>query len=160
MVANELPTVAGKVAVGKRYTPNLSKLMSDCEVNYHRMVRLMPELDDQEHWLFGVESHHSSNSPKQVSIQVIERSKYTTTVAVVQESLLEDWVPKPTLTVRLYHDARMAEVLSFQRNRYIRQTYAYPNDKMFQPDEKAQLNTFLGEWLEFCLRTGRALLPN
>lgn len=140
----------------KSYTPNLSKLMSDCEINYHRLMRLLPEIDDLEEWRFGVDAN--TDKLKQVSIHVVERSKYTTTVAVAQESLLDDWVPKPTLTVRLYHDAQMAEVLTFQRNRYIRQTYLYPNEKMFQPDEKAQLNVFLGEWLEFCLRSGRALL--
>lgn len=140
----------------KAYTPNLSKLMSDCEINYHRIMRLLPELDDLEEWRFGVDAN--TDQLKQVSIHIVERSKYTTTVAVAQESLLDDWVPKPTLTVRLYHDAQMAEVLTFQRNRYIRQTYTYPNEKMFQPDEKAQLNVFLGEWLEFCLRSGRALL--
>lgn len=140
----------------KGYTPNLSKLMSDCEINYHRIMRLLPELDDLEEWRFGVDAN--TDQLKQVSIHIVERSKYTTTVAVAQESLLDDWVPKPTLTVRLYHDAQMAEVLTFQRNRYIRQTYTYPNEKMFQPDEKAQLNVFLGEWLEFCLRSGRAIL--
>jgi uncharacterized protein YqiB (DUF1249 family) len=140
----------------KNYTPNLRKLMSDCEINYHRLMRLLPEIDEQEEWCFGVDA--DSEQLRQVSIHVVERSKYTTTVAVVQESLLDDWVPKPTLTVRLYHDAHMAEVLSFQRNRYIRQNYTYPNEKMFQPDEKAQLNVFLGEWLEFCLRSGRALV--
>lgn len=140
----------------KGYTPNLSKLMSDCEINYHRLMRLLPELDDLDEWCFGVDAN--TEQLKQVSIHIVERSKYTTTVNVAQESLLDDWVPKPTLTVRLYHDAQMAEVLSFQRNRYIRQTYTYPNEKMFQPDEKAQLNAFLGEWLEFCLRSGRALV--
>ncbi len=140
----------------KSYTPNLSKLMSDCEINYHRIMRLLPELDEQEEWCFGVDAN--SEELKQVSIHVVERSKYTTTVTLAQESMLDDWVPKPLLTVRLYHDAHMAEVLSFQRNRYIRQNYTYPNEKMFQPDEKAQLNAFLGEWLEFCLRSGRALV--
>ena len=146
------------MSVNKGYVPNLKRLISDCEVNYHRMMRLLPELDEQEHWCFGVDGGSDQEQVKQVSIRVVERSKYTTTVAVAQESLLDDWVPKPTLTVRLYHDAHMAEVLSFQRNRYVRQSYSYPNAKMYQPDEKAQLNVFLGEWLEFCLHSGRALV--
>ena len=144
------------MAVGKRYTPDLRKMLSDCEINYHRLIRLLPSIDDEEEWLFGVEA--SSEQLRQVSICVVERSKYTTTVAVAQESLLADWVPKPTITVRLYHDAQMAEVLSFERNNYLRGTYDYPNARMFQRDEKAQQNAFLGEWLEFCLRSGRALI--
>lgn len=130
--------------------------MSDCEVNYHRMMRLLPELDEEELWQFRVEG--GGGSTRQVSIRVTERSKYTTTLAVVQESLLSELLPKPTISVRLYHDAKMAEVLSFQRNRHMKAHYEYPNDKMFHPDEKSQLNRFLGEWLEFCLRSGRALI--
>ncbi|HVL00698.1 MAG TPA: DUF1249 domain-containing protein [Dongiaceae bacterium] len=140
----------------RRYTPDLRKMLGDCEINYHRLIRLLPSLDNQDQWLFGVDAN--SDQLRQVSISVVERSRYTTTVAVAQESLLNDWVPKPTITVRLYHDAQMAEVLSFQRNRYLRERYEYPNDKMFQRDEKAQQNAFLGEWLEFCLRSGRALV--
>ena len=140
----------------KQYTPDLRKLLSDCEVNYHRLIRLLPGLDNEEQWLFGVEA--ASDQLRQVSINVVERSRYTTTVAVAQESMLADWVPKPTLTVRLYHDAHMAEVLSFQANRQWRGIYDYPNAQMLQPDEKAQQNSFLGEWLEFCLRTGQATL--
>lgn len=131
-------------------------MLSDCEINYHRLIRLLPELDDEQEWLFGVEA--ATDQLRQVSISVIERSRYTTTVAVAQESLLSDWVPKPTLTVRLYHDAQMAEVLSFRLNRHLDGTYDYPNANMYQPDEKAQQNAFLGEWLEFCLRTGRVLV--
>ena len=144
------------MAVGKRYTPDLRKMLSDCEINYHRLIRLLPSIDEEEEWLFGVEAN--SEQLRQVSICVVERSKYTTTVAVAQESLLADWVPKPTITVRLYHDAQMAEVLSFERNNYLQGSYEYPNARMFQRDEKAQQNAFLGEWLEFCLRSGRALI--
>jgi len=143
------------MAVTKRYTPDLRKMLSDCEINYHRLIRLLPRIDDEEEWRFGVEA--ATDQLRQVSISVVERSRYTTTVAVAQESLLEHWVPKPTLTVRLYHDAQMAEVLSFQVNRQWSGTYDYPNARMYQPDEKAQQNAFLGEWLEFCLRTGQVL---
>ncbi len=143
------------MAVVKGYTPNLRKLIGDCEVNYHRFMRLLPEIDDIEHWLFALEGVKSEL--KQVSIRVVERSKYTVTLAVDQESLLDNWIPKPLITVRLYHDAQMAEVLSFQKNRYLQQAYPYPNKNMFYPDEKAQLNSFLGEWLEFCLRARHSM---
>lgn len=131
-------------------------MLSDCEINYHRLIRLLPTLNDEEEWLFGVEA--ATDQLRQVSISVVERSKYTTTLAVAQESLLDDWVPKPTLTVRLYHDAKMAEVLAFQRNHHLDGIYDYPNRNMYHRDEKAQQNAFLGEWLEFCLRTGQVLM--
>lgn len=147
------------MAVNRRYIPDLRKTLTDCEVNYHRLTRLLPRLEQEQEWRFGVEA--ATDQLRQVSISVVERSKYTTTVEVAQESLLANWVPKPCLTVRLYHDAQMAEVLAFRANHQWSGTYDYPNAQMYQPDEKAQQNSFLGEWLEFCLRTGqtRVQLP-
>ncbi|EMP84373.1 hypothetical protein VC116063_002770 [Vibrio cholerae O1 str. 116063] len=37
--------------------------------------------------------------------------------------------------------------------------YDYPNENMVQPDEKAQLNRFLGDWLTFCLKHGISRSP-
>ena len=144
------------MAFNKGYVPNLKQMISDCEGNFNRMTRLLPDLDDRDTWRFGVEANNQQ--VKQVSIKVVERCKYTVTMVVAQESFMEEWVPKATITVRLYRDAHMAEVLSFQRKGSIRQAYDYPNDRMFQPDEKAQLNGFLGEWLEFCLGARRSLI--
>ena len=60
----------------------------------------------------------------------------------------------PQLEVQVYHDARMAEVISAEHARRFRSIYPYPNVFMHQPDEKAQLNVFLGEWLSHCLALG------
>ena len=57
--------------------------------------------------------------------------------------------------VRLYHDAKMAEVVSFQGCAAFLPEYFYPNKNMLQPDEKKQRNIFLGEWLSYCLAFGR-----
>lgn len=35
----------------------------------------------------------------------------------------------------------------------------YPNEQMLQPDEKFQLNQFLGEWLGYCQRNGQSAQP-
>ena len=63
----------------------------------------------------------------------------------------------PRLTVRLYHDARSAEVVEYQRARHFNAVYDYPNRDMRQPDEKAQVNRFLGEFLSVCLKHGVAV---
>jgi len=138
----------------ERYVPDLKGFIGNCETNYLRFLRLIPSIDEQSSWNFGIET--STDELSRVSITVIERSKYTVTLRLAQESEIADWMPHPTITVRLYHDAHMAEVLSFQKNRYVRQRYEYPNQKMFMPDEKAQLNKFLGEWLDHCKRVGIA----
>jgi uncharacterized protein YqiB (DUF1249 family) len=48
----------------------------------------------------------------------------------------------------------MAEVIGAEHARRFRSIYPYPNAAMHQPDEKAQLNVFLGEWLSHCLACG------
>ena len=136
-----------------RYVPDLRKFIGNCESNYHRLLRLLPGMDEEDRWVFGAENG-GRDELTQVRVRVLERSKYTTTLSLLQEPTQVECLPGILMTVRLYHDARVAEVLSFQRNRHIRQTYDYPNKKLYQRDEKAQLNLFLGEWLAFCLKTG------
>ena len=140
----------------KPYKPNLREYIGQCELNYIRLEKLLPCLGETDERVFGVDQGNEELG--QVRCSVIERSKFTTTVELVQESELSDWMPKPTIKVRLYHDARMAEVLAFQKNRYIKPKYEYPNRNMFQRDEKAQNNRFLGEWLQHCLQHGRELI--
>ena len=60
----------------------------------------------------------------------------------------------PRITVRLYHDARAAEVVEFQNERHFKPVYNYPNGEMRQRDEKVQLNRFLSEYLSTCLAHG------
>jgi len=50
----------------------------------------------------------------------------------------------------------MLEVGMFQSHRSVAARYQYPNERMYQQDEKAQQNRFLTEWLEHCLHSGRA----
>ena len=53
--------------------------------------------------------------------------------------------------------ARSAEVVEYQGKRhFLRAVYDYPNTDMRQPDEKAQINRFLGEYLSLCLTHGVA----
>jgi uncharacterized protein YqiB (DUF1249 family) len=127
--------------------------MAECEANYARLMKLLPDLRDLDDRHFDV--GHSDGSIVPVTITVKERCKYTTILEVNQEHPLLKWLLAPRFKVRAYHDARMAEVIAFQRKHRVAARYEYPNENMFQPDEKAQLNTFLGEWLVHCLRYGQ-----
>jgi len=91
-------------------------------------------------------------------IRVTENCPYTTTLEVRQEHSLP-WLPVPQLEVRVYHDARMAEVVGAENARRLHIRYPYPNAAMHQPDEKSQLNLFLGEWLSHCLSCGHEPQP-
>ncbi|PIE41746.1 MAG: hypothetical protein CSA49_01955 [Gammaproteobacteria bacterium] len=160
MAANTLPAPPRAVAVTRslsadRYVPDLKGLLNDCEANYLRFLRLLPSLDETSEWSFAMEMPTAELS--KVVISVVERSRYTTTVALCQASHMGEWVPEPSITVRLYHDVRVAEVLSYQKNHRIKPSYEYPNKKMYHRNEKAELNRFLGEWLDSCLKSGCAI---
>lgn len=62
------------------------------------------------------------------------------------------------MSIRLYHDARMAEVISSQDVFQVKPRYDYPNKNMHQQDEKQQINQFLNEWLHLCLEHGQVNL--
>ena len=73
-----------------------------------------------------------------------------------QTSLLHDFLKPPRMEIRIYHDVRMAEVISFANNHRFNGVYTYPNPQMRQPDEKHQINTFFADWLQHCLEHGEA----
>jgi uncharacterized protein len=141
----------------ERYRVDLVELQTACELNYVRLQQLLPGMRDnpqtrrvalsQGEHLLGV-----------LVLEVLETCPYTSTVEVRQEHNLS-WLPVPRLEVRVYHDARMAEVVGTQSARRFQGIYPYPNAAMHQPDEKTQLNLFLGEWLSHCLACGHELAP-
>ncbi|WP_301357723.1 DUF1249 domain-containing protein [Stutzerimonas nitrititolerans] len=140
-----------------RYRVDLLELQAACEANYLRLMRLLPQM-------------HTSQDARRVAmsqgdrllgvlvLQVLENCPYTSTLRITQEHCLP-WLPVPQMEVRVYHDARMAEVICAENTRRFRGIYAYPNAQMHQPDEKTQLNLFLGEWLGHCLACGHELAP-
>ena len=54
-----------------------------------------------------------------VSLEVIERGPYTTLIRL-RQGRKERWDLNPGFTVRLYHDARCAEVVEYQRARHFK----------------------------------------
>jgi len=133
--------------------------------------------NERDEWRYLTGNHlYGANT---VVLHVTETAKYTTTVHISVDSQLQkqlSWfktkkgiTPNKThkkplrarkssvydLEVRLYHDASLAEVITFDNERRFLPRNEYPNHKMFQQDEKSQLNLFLGEILDDCLRQGR-----
>ena len=124
--------------------------MAECDANYLRLMKLFPSLRDEDVSVFGVVI---GDNPYQVHIEVHERGPDTTMRRLTQLPKAP-WSTKPALSVRLYHDARSAEVVEYQRDGHFRAVYDYPNRHMRLPDEKAQVNRFLGEFLSMCLVHG------
>lgn len=140
-----------------RYRVDLLALQAACEANYLRLMRLLPGMR-QRPSARKVALSQGDQLLGMLVVEVRENCPYTTTLGVRQEHCLP-WLPVPEMEVRVYHDARMAEVTVVQEARHFRGFYAYPNPRMHQPDEKAQLNLFLGEWLGHCLACGHEPLP-
>lgn len=139
----------------KKYVPDLKRQMADCEANFLRLYKLMPNLDSSDECCFMVAwKHHEVR----VSIRVEERFAYTSTLTIEQEVPSSSWLQMPVLVVRLYHDARLAEVICRKQRRQFKGYYPYPNEQMHHPDEKAQLNRYLAEWLSHCLAQGQSLI--
>jgi uncharacterized protein YqiB (DUF1249 family) len=125
-----------------RYVPNLIRQAALCEMNYARLIRLLPDLDAQ------LQRSFTLANGQVVQLDVTEQFKYTLTVELKQLNEATPWVQPIQMKIRMYHDARMAEAIGYQDTNRLEGCYKYPNPKMFLPDEKAQLNIFLTEWLK------------
>jgi len=141
----------------ERYRVDLVELQTACELNYARLMQLLPAMRDNPQ-VRRVALSQGEHLLGVLALEVLETCPYTSTVEVRQEHSLS-WLPVPRLEVRVYHDARMAEVVGTQSARRFHGIYPYPNAAMHQPDEKTQLNLFLGEWLSHCLACGHELEP-
>jgi|TARA_B100000929_G_scaffold285596_1_gene269451 uncharacterized protein YqiB (DUF1249 family) len=137
------------------YVTDLRTLQSECTANYIRLTRLLGELEEGESR--EVELLNGERRLGALRLHVEELAPYTSIIRVSQEGILDGVIDSPRMRVHLYHDVRMAEVTDFQRRRHFDGRYRYPNAHMHQPDEKLQINRFLGEWLDHGLAHGHSL---
>lgn len=155
--ANTLKT---PLAHRERYKVDLPSQMAECEANYFRLQKLLvqhflkPVVEQQGDQNLFMVNHGAQEWV--TSLLVVERSPYTTTLLMSQTSAtaVPSWLKMPKLTVRMYHDAKLAEVLAWEGHKRLRPRYDYPNQAMYQTDEKVQINQFLGELLTRCLSHG------
>lgn len=143
------------IARKQRYHVDLQILHSECEVNYARLLKILPDISQTDRRLLGLAD--SLQQTRRFQFSVIERSRYTTSLEIAEFGVRPAWGLSATFHVRLYHDACMAEVIAFQHQRNVPLRSEYPNRKMHLPDEKQQWNFLLGEWLTHCLLHGFAL---
>ena len=123
--------------------------MGQCELNYMLLVRLLPDLEDEDEFEYLIKEQYL------ISLQVVERCRYTTCVRfTVNHAQQSEWLPQTSMDVRLYHDAHLVEV-GDERGGAMQPVNPYPNPGMLQKDEKQGFNEFLGEWLSFCLKHGQ-----
>ena len=137
------------------YVTDLKTLQGECTANFIRLTRLLGDLEVGE--TREVELINHGRRLGALCIELQECAPYTSVVHVSQRGILDSLIDTPRMRVHLYHDVRMAEVTDFQRQRHFDGRYRYPNSRMHQPDEKLQLNRFLGEWLDHGLAHGHSL---
>jgi hypothetical protein len=130
----------------RKYVPHLPTMLAICEANYTRMMRLLPDVDTER-----LEYQFSAGKNLHYRIRIIESARYTSTLEMHQISSSTALFLQPAMQVRLYHDARVAEVIKNQRIGSFNASYSYPNQRMHQKNEKQMVNRFLAEWLQFCL---------
>ncbi|MGV0035332.1 MAG: DUF1249 domain-containing protein [Candidatus Azotimanducaceae bacterium WSBS_2022_MAG_OTU7] len=140
------------------YVPDLVADMAECDANYIRLRQLFPDMDSEDDIEFGIQTRTEEGATVVIKIQ--ERCPFTT-MAVVSVSSENDkpFIKWPSLELRIYHDVFSAEVVRFERHRNFRFRYLTPNEQMFQPDEKSQINKYLGELLTYCIEHGYSLEP-
>ncbi len=120
------------------------------------MLKLLPDCDTEDlSYIF------EASEGFKYKIVILESTRYTSTLEMSQiPSNNTPHFLRPSMTIRLYHDAKVAEVLSAQRTQRLKPVYEYPNINMHQRNEKFMVNVFLAEWLHFCLSQNMAQTTN
>lgn len=123
-----------------RYRLNLAQLQTQCGENYARLLKLKRACD-----LSG-SIELSLEQAGHIHLAITGSSRYTTDMLLEQRSA-HPLQGDTRLGIRLYHDARLAEITEMHPRQRTPARNPYPNAAMHQPDEKHQWNRFLGEWL-------------
>lgn len=132
---------------------DLSRLHDECERNYQRLQKV--SFDSAK---MGSLAH--LNFPQKpnagLSIEVIEVTRYTSTLNIKADQAGPHWMPQIEIKARVYRDAKMLEVIEWCTDRTI--PWELSEEKGMQArDEKWQWNIFLSELLIYGLRHGSAL---
>lgn len=134
----------------RRRQRDLMRLHDECEHNYRRLQQIMPDSK-----ILGavIRLHYQDKPLSGILLEVIEVTKYTSTVLIVADKAGPQWLPEIEIKVRLYRDARMAEVIEWCSDRTI--PWALSEHKGLQArDEKWQWSMFLSELLSHGLHHG------
>ena len=125
-------------------------LMDLYERNYISMRRLIPDMPSpQTSW--------RSQTPGglHLHLRVLERFRYTTELSLTYYfNRNEQWLAEPDLHIRIYHDARLAEVISARlrhRPYFVEDKAEYEQKQLHS---RWHVNRFLYKWLNYCLHQG------
>lgn len=172
-IESEAP-LTGAIVPKRKYQLSLIEDIAERDANYIRLLRLLPKLrawrdlsrrplaEFDEAVTARLRGHGvlfllpgRDGRDVTLRIRVTDAFRYTTCLEIMQQPDDPDRMANPEMQVRVYHDVNSAEVVSYQGHRGFKARYRQPNERMYQVNEKALINRFLGEWLTLCLQCGR-----
>ncbi len=131
-----------------KYVPALPDFLALCERNYAQLNRYLAQDTGP-----GQSTDIQICEQHCYRLSVTEVAPFTTTLRIELLQTVHRLF-RPGFVVRLYHDARVAEVLACQHISRFKARYDYPNADMLLPDEKRQINLLLRDWLKLCAGQG------
>ncbi len=128
----------------KKYIPDLERRLSCCSKNYQKLAQIIPT-----HFTGEGAMALSLGRLGCLEIRLESLSEYTWSITLQHTPLKwPAWLSGAQMRVRLYHDAKLAEVISFLGNGVAQDQFDSQVVNLLYPDEKQQLDDFLGEWLD------------
>ena len=130
----------------------LKNLHSLFERNFSLLNSLVVDFDHNKSRVFEIPIHEEN---KKVLINISKLSKYTFDIDfIININPVED---NTVFKVRVYLEAKMAEVISLQSfHKNLIEIFPIFKKFGFQRDERTQWNKFLNEFLIFCTKEGLA----
>jgi uncharacterized protein YqiB (DUF1249 family) len=146
----ELPTDTDCVVSWRARPASFVSLMSLYESNYIRLGWLIGDLASIEG---AIVSTVGGDCPLHLRIE--ERTRYTTTLTLTY--MFEDQgqaIADPDLQIRVYHDARLAEVQSCARWHRHTMLESIRSSLVRSLGDRWLRNTMLNKWLDYCVERG------
>ena len=130
----------------------LKNLHSLFERNFFLLNSLVVDFDHNKTRVFEIPIHEEN---KKVLMNISKLSKYTFDIDfIININTVED---NTIFKVRVYLEAKMAEVISLQSfHKNLIEIFPIFKKFGFQRDERTQWNKFLNEFLIFCTKEGLA----
>lgn len=145
MLIDLAPVRKGRSANARSF----SGLMELYEQNYIRLRNVAPDLCIADEMISSVPGHHD------LYLSITERFKYTTMLRMTYRFEEEgEYLFEPDLQLKMYHDARVVEVLQLQSRRS--RSPIFLSDLI---EQKWRMNRFLYKWLGYCLHQGHYFHP-
>ncbi|MFK5892726.1 MAG: DUF1249 domain-containing protein [Pseudomonadota bacterium] len=118
------------------------------ETNYYKVLLLFPQINCSKQ----LQNKTLKCRDKSLQITIKEQHKYTSVINLYKLLPVNKNIKMVDMHLRLYHDAKLIEVVAFQGSKKLKKYENYPNKDMYLVDEKKQLNFHLESILDMGLK--------